>query len=57
MLSLALFTGIGLALFLLCVAGLAWAVRNGQMDDLESPALRMLIDDEPRPPSPKDDHG
>lgn len=31
------------------VAGLLafrWAVRSGQLDDLETPALRMLHDDE-----------
>ena len=34
----------------LVLAGVAvgvfyWAVRSGQMDDLETPALRMLADD------------
>lgn len=28
------------------VAGFAWAARNGQFDDLETPARRMLIDDD-----------
>ncbi len=27
------------------VAAFAWAVRNGQMDDLTTPALRMLEED------------
>lgn len=31
--------GIGLAAFI-------WSVRHGQLDDLESPALRMLNDDD-----------
>ncbi|QDU66791.1 cbb3-type cytochrome oxidase assembly protein [Engelhardtia mirabilis] len=26
-----------------------WAVKDGQLDDLETPALRMLHDDEPGP--------
>lgn len=32
--------GAGLAAFL-------WAVRKGQFDDLDTPAVRMLFDDEP----------
>lgn len=28
------------------VAAFIWAVRRGQMDDLETPAIRMLHDDE-----------
>lgn len=28
------------------IAGFVWAVRSGQMDDLETPAIRMLHDDE-----------
>ncbi len=34
-----LIAGIALALFI-------WAVRSGQYDDLETPALRVLFDDE-----------
>lgn len=48
-----------LPLALLIVIGMVWAfvrsVRGGQFDDLDTPALRMLFDDEPRarrtPPS------
>lgn len=43
-----LFAGIMLALFL-------WAVKSGQYDDLETPAVRVLLDDDP--PSPPPDHG
>ena len=32
------------------VYGFFWAVRSGQFDDVETPALRMLIDDAPAPP-------
>ncbi len=32
------------------VGGFLWAARNGQFDDVETPALRMLIDDEREPP-------
>ena len=28
------------------VAAFSWAVRSGQFDDVETPAIRMLIDDE-----------
>jgi cbb3-type cytochrome oxidase maturation protein len=40
-----LFAGLALALFV-------WAARSGQFDDLETPAVRMLFDDEaPAPPA------
>lgn len=35
-----LFAGAAVAVFL-------WAVRSGQMDDLDTPPLRILHDDEP----------
>lgn len=35
------------------VAAFRWAVRDGQFDDVETPALRILLDDEP-PPDPTD---
>ena len=31
------------------VAAFVWAARRGQFDDLDTPALRMLHDDEPAP--------
>ena len=37
-----LIAGIALALFI-------WAARSGQFDDLETPAVRILFDDEPAP--------
>jgi cbb3-type cytochrome oxidase maturation protein len=43
-----LFIVVPLALVLVA-AGLGaylWAVRNGQMDDLDTPAVRMVRDDE-----------
>jgi len=30
------------------VAAFAWSVRGGQLDDLDTPPRRMLIDDDPR---------
>lgn len=41
-----LIAGIALALFV-------WAARSGQFDDLETPAVRMLFDDEPAPTAPR----
>ena len=29
------------------VIAFLWSVSNGQLDDLETPAVRMLFDDEP----------
>ena len=37
---------IALLLAAAAVAAFVWAARSGQMDDLETPALRMLHDDE-----------
>ncbi len=47
-----IFVLIPLGLVLLGAAVLAffWAARNGQFDDLESPAWRILMDDDRRPP-------
>lgn len=42
-------TGLGFFLFLIGVTALIWMVRSGQVDDLDTPALRMLNDDEPNP--------
>jgi cbb3-type cytochrome oxidase maturation protein len=41
-----LIAGIALALFV-------WAVRTGQYDDLETPAVRILFDDEPAGQAPQ----
>ncbi len=32
------------------VATFLWAVRRGQFDDLSTPGMRMLHDDDPQPP-------
>ena len=41
-----------LSLMLLAAAAWAfiWAVRKGQFDDLDTPALDILVDDPPPPP-------
>lgn len=47
------FTGLGLLLFIGAVAALVWSIRSGQLDDLDTPAMRVLADDAaPRPPPP-----
>ena len=48
---------LALALALGGVAAFRWAVRDGQFDDVDTPALRVLLDDEPpgrpgQPPPP-----
>jgi cbb3-type cytochrome oxidase maturation protein len=42
------------------VVAFIWAVRGGQYDDLDTPSLRVLHDDEPgpaEPPSARADDG
>jgi len=36
------------------VVAFVWATRRGQLDDLETPPLRMLLDDDGAPPSAND---
>ena len=40
---------ISLALLGVAVWAFWWAVKRGQFDDLDTPALHVLSDDEPRP--------
>ena len=46
-----LLTPIGLILAGLGVAGFFWSVRSGQYDDVETPAIRMLIDEDTHDPT------
>ncbi|PWG62493.1 cbb3-type cytochrome oxidase assembly protein CcoS [Sediminicurvatus halobius] len=41
---------LGLVLLAIAIGAFLWAVGNGQFDDLDSPAWRVLLDDERRPP-------
>ena len=43
-----------LLLALIFLAGFIWSVRSGQMDDLETPAHRILGEDEVRKTAPQD---
>ena len=53
----ALYIALPLALLLALAGVLAfmWSVRSGQMDDLETPALRILSEEDERTPEPEDD--
>ena len=44
---------ISLLLLGIAIAAFVWAVKRGQYDDLDTPALDILIDDE-RPAPPRD---
>jgi len=44
---------LGMAAFMVLIAGFGifWAIKNGQFDDMEGPAQRILMDDDdPRIP-------
>lgn len=40
---------LGLLLVGIAVAAFFWAVRSGQFDDLDSPAMSVVLDDDRRP--------
>ena len=50
---------LGLALLGLAVWAFFWAVGSGQFDDLETPAMSILLDDDERPTAerPEDEEG
>lgn len=39
---------LGMAMVMVLIAGLGifWAIKNGQFDDMEGPAQRILMDDD-----------
>jgi cbb3-type cytochrome oxidase maturation protein len=47
---------VAIGIVLIALAGFLWATKQGQFDDLETPALRAIKDDSTRPsvtrPSP-----
>tara|TARA_R110002111_G_scaffold153375_1_gene220098 strand:- start:28614 stop:28787 length:174 start_codon:yes stop_codon:yes gene_type:complete len=45
---------VAIALALAAVISFIWTVSRGQYDDLETPAFRILEDDEKRPPPKKE---
>ncbi|HUL47600.1 MAG TPA: cbb3-type cytochrome oxidase assembly protein CcoS [Steroidobacteraceae bacterium] len=46
---------LGLGLLALSVWAYFWAVRSGQFDDLDSPGVQILLDDDRAPPPPAPD--
>ena len=48
--SLYLLIPLALALLAVSVWAFFWAVRRSQFDDLDSPALQILLDDDRAPP-------
>ncbi|MCD9047409.1 cbb3-type cytochrome oxidase assembly protein CcoS [Luteimonas sp. MHLX1A] len=46
---------ISLVLLLAAVAAFVWAVRRGQFDDLDSPAIDILVDEPAPERTPRDD--
>lgn len=46
---LLLLVPLSLMLLALAIGAFAWAVKRGQFDDLDTPALDILTDDQPRP--------
>jgi len=46
-----------LLLVLAAVVAFVWSVRSGQLDDLETPGVRLLLDDEPGPGDPVENPG
>ncbi len=37
---------VSLLLVLAAIAAFIWALKSGQLDDLETPSIRLLMDDE-----------
>lgn len=48
---------LGLLLLGLAVAAFFWAVRSGQFDDLDSPAMSVIMDDDTKPAARNRRHG
>ena len=40
---------LGLVLLAFAIAAFFWAVRTGQFDDLDSPAMSVVMDDDTKP--------
>ena len=43
---------VSIVLLLVAVAAFAWAVKNGQFEDMEGPAHRIILDDDNDPMIP-----
>ena len=47
---------LAMIILLVIVGFFLWSVKSGQMDDLEGPAYRILMDDDPIKEQPKSDN-
>ena len=56
MIILLLLVPLSLVLLGAAIWAFVWAVRQGQFDDLDTPALDILADDPHDPPIQRDDH-
>ncbi len=45
---------LSLVLLLVGIGAFVWAVRNGQFEDLDTPAIDILAGDDPAPPGHDD---
>jgi cbb3-type cytochrome oxidase maturation protein len=50
-----LLIGVSLLAALIFLAAFIWAVRSGQFDDNETPAIRILFDDDPQEKEEKEE--
>ena len=41
---------LGIVVLVLAIGAFFWAVRSGQFDDMDTPAWRILLDDDSAPP-------
>ena len=48
---------LGLILLAAAIAAFFWAVRSGQFDDLETPAMSVVMDDDSKPAEADRRHG
>lgn len=51
---LAFLIPLSVIILVLAVVVLVWAVRNGQYDDLDTPAWRVVMDDDTKPSEHRD---
>ena len=52
---LLLLVPISLVLLGIAIAAFVWAVKRGQFEDLDTPALSILVDDDAPPSPPRSD--
>jgi cbb3-type cytochrome oxidase maturation protein len=53
--SLLVLIPLGLGLLAIAIAAFVWAVRHGQLEDLEGEGMRILLDDDTPAPDPEEE--